>query len=113
MGGETIRVSVMWFRTKAFIGETCCTGAVRIRVSVMYFGTGAENFAISGAFFVVTSCASSDFQKKVSSESDFRCGDEVISFVLSASGSQKKERSVMSFIHGVTGDETSFIGGAI
>ncbi len=80
------------------------------------------NFATEGSFFIATSFVSSGSQKKVYSEVDFGCrddGDEVtfvreaISFDSSASEFQKKESSEMSFIHGVTGDETSFVGGAI
>ncbi len=65
---------------------------------------------------MATSSASSGVQKKVSSESDFGCGDvkdEVISFVSSASESQKKEISETGFVHGVTGEEMTFMGGAI
>ncbi len=38
---------------------------------------------------------------------------EATLFDSSALGFQKKDRSVMGFVHGVTGDEMSFIGGAI
>ncbi len=73
----------------------------------------------SGALFVVTSLVSSGSQKKVYSDSEFRCGDvgkvetfigAVISFDSSGSGFQKKESSEMGFMYGVTGDETSFMG---
>ncbi len=82
-------------------------------------GTGAEIFAIAGTFFVVTSFVSSGVQKKENSDDCLRCrddGDEVtfdgeaISFDSSASEFQKKESSETSFIHGVTGDEMSFVG---
>ncbi len=85
-------------------------------------GTGAESFAISAAFFVVTSLVSLDSQKKDNSDSEFGSGDaddavtffgEAISFVFSVSGFQKNERSEMGFVHGVTGDETIFLGGPI
>ncbi len=85
-------------------------------------GTGAVNFSTEGVFFVATSFTSSDSQKKVNSDSEFRCGDvgvavtffgEVTSFVSSTSGFQKKERSVMGFVCGVTGKEMSFVVGVI
>ncbi len=65
---------------------------------------------------------SSGSQKKVNSDSAFGSGDvieavildrEVILYVFSASGFQKKERSETGFVHGVTGDEMSFVGGVI
>ncbi len=86
------------------------------------FGTGAENFLNSGAFFIAISFISSGTQKKENSESDFGRRDdrdgvtfdgEAISFMSSASGFQKKDRSEMDFIHGITGDEMTFMGGAI
>ncbi len=94
-------------------------GTLNVTIGI---GTGTENFTISRAFFVVISFASSDSQKKVSSESDFRFVDvgevetfdgEAFSFVFSASGFQKKDKSEMGFVRGDTGDETSFMGGAI
>ncbi len=102
---------------KAFIGMTCWIadeGTVHVMIGI---GMGAENFATGGSFFAATSLVSLDSQKKENSEdSDFGCRDirdEVISFTSSASGSQKKERSETSFVHGVAGDETIFLGGAI
>ncbi len=68
---------------------------------------------------MVTSLVFSGSQKKVSSDSVFGSGDavildgEVTSFVHSASGSQKKDKSVTDFVRGDTGDEMSFMGGAI
>ncbi len=85
-------------------------------------GMGAVNFVTSGALFVATSLASSDSQKKDNSNSGFRCRDadevetfdgEAFSFIFSASGFQKDDRSEMSFVRGDTGDEMSFVGGAI
>ncbi len=70
-------------------------------------GTGAENFSTEDALFVATSLASSDSQKKVNSDSEFRYVDvseeetfigDVISFMSSALGIQKKESSEMSFV---------------
>ncbi len=84
-------------------------------------GFNAANFS-TDALFVATSFVSSDSQKKEYSDSDFRFVDvgevetfdgEAFSFVFSASGFQKKERSVMGFMHGVTGEEMSFLGGPI
>ncbi len=75
-----------------------------------------------GVLFVATSLVSSGSQKKVYSSSDFGRrddGDALIldrkstSFMFSASGIQKKERSVMGFIHGDTGNEEIFIGDVI
>ncbi len=86
------------------------------------FGISALKFSNSGAFFVAISFVSSDSQKKVYSDSVFRCEDaddvetfegEATSFVFSASGIQKKDSSVMDFVRGDTGEEMSFIGGAI
>ncbi len=79
-------------------------GTLHVTIGI---GTGAENFTISGAFFVVISLASSDSQKKVSSDSVFGSGDvseeetfigEAFSFMFSASGIQKKDKSEMGFI---------------
>ncbi len=89
---------------------------------MIVFGIGVVNLVTLGALFVMTSFASSGSQKKEYSVSSFRCGDdedaetfnrEVISFVSSASGSQKKVRSEMGFVQGVTGEEMTFLGGAI
>ncbi len=83
---------------------------------------GAVNFAISGAFFVVTSLVSLNSQKKDNSESEFRCRDadevvtfdgEAFSFVFSISEFQKNESSETDFVRGDTGEETSFLGGSI
>ncbi len=80
------------------------------------------NFGISGTFFVATSFASSGVQKKVYSEMRFRIRDvddvetfegEATSFVSSTSGFQKKDSSEMGLVHGDTGDEMIFLGGAI
>ncbi len=38
---------------------------------------------------------------------------EAFSFDSSASGFQKKDRSETDFIHGITGDEMTFLGGPI
>ncbi len=64
MGSDEIWVSMMWFAMKACIEETCWMGGDEIQETTICFGTGAENFAISGAFFIVISFASSDSQKK-------------------------------------------------
>ncbi len=81
------------------------------------FGFSAANFLTGGVFLVATSFDSSGSQKKDNSNSDFRCTDKVetfdgeaISFDSSASGIQKKDRSGMGFVHGVTGDEMIFVG---
>ncbi len=91
-------------------------GGDRTLCMMIVFGFNVVSFAISGAFFVVTSLASSGSQKKENSEDDFVCddvGDVVISFAFSASESQKKERSETDFVCGVTGEETTFLGGLI
>ncbi len=86
------------------------------------FGISVVNFATGGTFFVVTSFASSGSQKKVYSDSSFGSRDDedavnfdgdVTSFVSSALGIQKKERSEMSFICGVIGDVMIFVGDEI
>ncbi len=86
------------------------------------FGISGVNFVTEGSFFVVTSFVSSGSQKKVYSEVDFGCrhvedavifDEEMTWFVFLASGFQRKDRSETSFIRGVTGDEMSFVGGAI
>ncbi len=80
------------------------------------FSFGVENVVTSGMLFVVTSLDFLGVQKKETSDDWFGNGDdgdEVISFISSASGSQKKERSETSFVHGITGDETSFVGEVI
>ncbi len=83
------------------------------------FGISAVNFSTRGSFFVVTSLVFSGSQKK--DNSGFRCRDadeietfngEAISFLSSASGIQKKDRSETDFVHGVTGAETTFVGDA-
>ncbi len=93
-----------------------------IQETTICFGTSEVNFAICGSFFMATSSASSGVQKKESSGSGFGCRDvgdvlilvrEANSFMFSTSESQKKERSEMDFVHGITGDETTFLGGAI
>ncbi len=79
------------------------------------FGISAENFLISGTFFIATSFASSGSQKKEYSEVDFGCVDavtfigEVTSFFSSTSGLQKKDRSETSFIRRGTGNVETFI----
>ncbi len=92
-------------------------GTLNVTIGI---GTGA--FSISGTFFVVTSLVSSEVQKKESSETRFGIGDVddvgalegvATSFVFSALGIQKKNRSMMGFMHGVTSEEMSFMGGAI
>ncbi len=93
--------------------ETFWIGTVGSLHMTIGFGTGAENFTNSGAFFDSISFVSLDSQKKDNLDDWFGNGDEVISFISSASGSQRKERSEMSFVQGITGDETSFMGGAI
>ncbi len=115
MGGERIRVSVMSIGAKACIEETCCTEGEGTLHMMIGFGFSVVNFAISGAFFVAISFTSLDSQKKVNSEIDFGCRDavildgEVTLFMSSASGFQKKDRSVMGFRHGVTGNEMIFV----
>ncbi len=78
------------------------------------------NVATCSSFFVATSSAFSDSQKK--DNSVFICRDagkvetfigEAFSFMFSASGFQKKDSSVMGFVHGVTGDEMTLLGGPI
>ncbi len=116
MGDEGIRTSVMKFGAKACTGMTRWMGGEGILYVMIFFGTSAENFSTSVALFVVTSLASLGVQKKVSSESDFGCRDvkdEVISFVSSASESQKKEISETGFMRGVAGDEMTLLGGPI
>ncbi len=97
-------------------------GAVGTLYMMIGIGTGAENFATGGSFFVAISSASSGVQKKENSDSDFRCRnvgeeetfiDDVISFVSPASGFQKNERSETGFMYGVTGNEMNFVGGVI
>ncbi len=94
-------------------------GTLHVMIGI---GTGAENFATSGALFVASSFASSGVQKKERSDSVFESGDvndvvifdgKAFSFVSSASGIQKKDRSEMGFVRGDTGDETHFVGGLI
>ncbi len=119
MGGEAIRTSVMRFVVKVCIEETLWTGGEGILYVMIGIGTGAMNFSTGGSFFAVTSFVSSGSQKKVYSEDRFGSGDvrevvtfdrKAISFDSSASGFQMKESSEMSFVHGVTGDEMSFVG---
>ncbi len=70
---------------------------------------------------MVTSLASSGSQKKENSDFGFRCDanevetfdGEAFSFESSASGFQKKESSETSFVCGNTGEEMTFLGGAI
>ncbi len=101
MGGEGIRDSMMRF------GMTCRIGGDAIRETMICFGTSAENFAISSALFIAISFISSGCQKKVYSDSVFGSGDvdDVVtfdgvatSFIFSASGIQKKDRSEMDFV---------------
>ncbi len=83
------------------------------------FGFGVENVVTSGTLFVVTLFASWGAQKKEYSEDGVGCGDvgtfdeDAISFMFSASGFQKKDRSETDFMRGVTGEEMSFLGGVI
>ncbi len=86
------------------------------------FGFSEVNFSTGGVFFMANSFISSGSQKKDTSDSGFRGRDadevetfdgEAFSFVSSASGFQKNDRSEMSFVCGDTGDETSFLGGPI
>ncbi len=74
--------------------------------------TGAANFATSGAVFVVTSPVSLDSQKKDNLEMRFGSGDEVISFVSSASWFQKKESLDSVFESGDVDDVVIFDGKA-
>ncbi len=121
MGDDGIRASVIWFEVKANIVETFWMGGEGTLIMMIGFGTSEVNFVTEGSFFVVSSLASSDSQKKVNSDFSFGCdADEVetfdgeaFSFESSASGFQKKERSETSFVRGDTGDETTFLGGAI
>ncbi len=112
----------MHIGVKAFIDETCWIGGVGTLIVMIGFGFGVENVVTSGTLFVAFSFISLGCQKKESSGSIFRGRDfsdavifveEVTSYVFSDSGSQKKERSEMSFVHGFTGDEMNFLGGAI
>ncbi len=109
-------------------------GVAIVKVSMIGEGVGVENSSTGGDFFVfffnffdffdfnflvATSFVSSGIQKKVSSGSVFESGEvddvvtfigEAMSYVSSVSGFQKKERSVMGFVCGITGDETIFVG---
>ncbi len=94
-------------------------GTLHVMIGI---GMGAVNFATGGSFFVASSFISSGDQKKEYSGSDFEGRDvgdvviffgKVISFTISASGIQKKERSETNFVRGVTGDEMNFVEGAI
>ncbi len=111
--------SVMWFGVKACTVVACWTGGDGTLNVMMRFGIGEANFSTEGALFVATSSASWGVQKKEYSEDGVGCGDvgtfdgDAISFVFSASGFQKNERSEMGFVRGDTGDETIFLGGAI
>ncbi len=119
--GEVTRVSMMRFGVTTCTDETCWIGTVGTLQVMIGIGMGAANFAISGAFFIATSSASLDSQKKVNSDFGFGCDtDEVetfdgeaFSFDSSASGFQKNESSETSFVHGDTGEETIFLEGAI
>ncbi len=119
MGGDVIRVSVMQFGVMTCTDETCWIGTVGTLQVMIGIGTGAESFAILGAFFVVTSSVSLDSQKKENSEDDVVCGGvetfegEATLFMSLTSGFQKKDSSEMSFVRGDTGEETTFLGGAI
>ncbi len=123
-----MRTSLMRFGVMARTGMTCWIGTVGTLHVMIGFGFRAVSFATLGALFVATSSASSDSQKKESSETRFRIGDvddvgtlegettfigEAISFVSSASGFQKNERLETAFVRGDTGEETIFMGGPI
>ncbi len=106
-GGEGIRTSVMGFGARTHTGMTHWIGGEGTVHVMIGIGTGAENFATGGSFFVATSSDSSGVQKKVYSETRFGIGDvddvetfegEATSFVSLASGSQKKDRSEMDFM---------------
>ncbi len=97
----------MRFIVKACIEETLWTGGEGILYVMIFFGIGEVNFSTEDALFVATSLASSDSQKKVNLDSEFRCRDaddvetfegEASSFMSSTSGFQKKNRSEMGFI---------------
>ncbi len=121
MGGDWIRDSMMRFGVTTCIEVTFWTGGEGTLYVMIGFGFSVVNFAISGAFFVVVSFASSGSQKKENSDFGFRCDanevetfdGEAFSFESSASGFQKNESSEMSFVCGDTGEETIFLEGAI
>ncbi len=93
---------------------TCSIGDDAILNVTIEFDFSVVNFVIRGTFFVAILSASSDSQKKESSEGDFVGRDvEAISFVYSASGIQKNDSSEMGSMQGITGNETSFLEGAI
>ncbi len=80
------------------------------------------SFATGGSFFVASSFISSGDQKKEYSGSVFGSGDvddveildgEATLFMSSTSEFQKKDRSETDFMRGVTGEEMTFMGGAI
>ncbi len=111
----------MGFGMKACTGMTCWIGGIGTLIMMIGFGFSVVNFS-TGALFVATSLVSLGSQKKDNSDSGFRCRDadevetfdgEAFSFESSASGFQKKESSEMGFVRGVTGEETTFLGGAI
>ncbi len=124
-GGEVIEVVMIGVGVAGFHVVTIGEGEIEVNEATFWIGDegtvyvmigigmGAANFAISGAFFVVISSVFLGSQKKVNSESDFGCGDEVISFISSASGFQKKDRSETDFVRGITGEEMTFLGGPI
>ncbi len=88
----------------------------------MGFSFNVVNSAISYVLFDSIAFVFLDSQKNDNSDNWFGNGDdgnevtfggEVFSFVSLVSGFQKNESSVMDFVCGDTGDETSFLGGSI
>ncbi len=121
IGGNEIRPSEMRFGAKACTVEMCWIRGVGTSHVMIGMGTGAVNFSTSGALFVATSFISSGSQKKENSDFGFRCDanevetfdGEAFSLESSASGFQKNKRLETAFVHGDTGDEMTFLGGAI
>ncbi len=88
------------------------------------FGISEVNSAMADAHSMMSLFASSRVQKKENLDSfsflvsfSFSISfvfslrhSEAFSFVFSSSGFQKKDNSEMDFVHGVTGDEMSFMG---
>ncbi len=120
MGGDEIRDSEMNIGVMAHTGETCWTEGDAIQVLMILSDVKEQEITSIGtlsAWF-----CSLGTQKKESSETRFGIGDvddvgtlegEATLFVSSTSGFQKKVRSVMDFVCGVTGEEMSFVGGVI
>ncbi len=75
MRGKAILVLVMRFGMKARIEVMFWTGGEGTLYVMIILSFSVVNFAISGAFFVVTSSASSGVQKKESSEDGVGYGE--------------------------------------